>query len=93
MATYDPSDEDLEEGGDIEEYGTGYQPESDEAGDLWCPNCFALMYADSVRCPKCGEYVTPGVKRRPGHLDWWLWGGMVLILAAIAAIVVAALLI
>ena len=60
-----------------------YSPESEEAGELWCPNCSALMYADATRCPSCGDHVTPGAKPSQG-LPWWVWLGVILLLAAIA---------
>ena len=51
-------DEDGEE--DFGGYEPEYHPEADEAGDLWCPLCGAVVYADASQCPKCGEYITPG---------------------------------
>jgi hypothetical protein len=54
------------------------------AGELWCPECGAVMYADAVRCPKCGNYVTPGARPTSG-LPLWIWAGLVLIVLAILA--------
>lgn len=42
-----------------------------------CPSCRAMIYADADRCPKCGDYVTPGaagVRRKPA----WIWIGVAL---------------
>ena len=64
---------------DFEE--TEYAPEAEDAGDLWCPKCGALMYADAVRCPSCGDYVTPGARPSRGH-PWWVWLGVALLVAA-----------
>jgi len=66
---------------DDEEYG----PEADEAGELWCPKCGAVMYADSTLCPKCGDYVTPGAKPSSA-LPAWMWVGIVLIALACMAL-------
>ena len=46
---------------DFEGYEPEYHPEADEAGELWCPLCGAVVYADAVQCPKCGEFMTPGL--------------------------------
>jgi len=48
----------------------------DDAGTFPCPNCGGDIYDDSPRCPKCGDYVTPGSKSR---LPWWIWAGLVLV--------------
>lgn len=64
---------------DVEE--TEYAPESEDAGDLWCPKCGAVMYADAARCPACGDYVTPGAPPSRGH-PWWIWLGVALLVAA-----------
>ena len=61
--------------------GGSYAPEGDEAGELWCPKCSAVMYADATRCPSCEEYVTPGAKPTKG-LPWWVWVGLIVVLAA-----------
>lgn len=56
----------------------------DEAGELWCPKCGAVMYADAVRCPACEEYVTPGLPPRKGW-SAWVWIVAILLIAALAA--------
>ena len=77
----DPPEDDFEDEEDFEGYEPEYHPESEEAGELRCPKCSALIYADAVACPECGEYVTPGARPRRG-----LKGLFVLILAIIAAV-------
>lgn len=57
---------------------------TDEAGELWCPQCGAVMYADAVRCPRCGKYVTPGLPPR-GGLPRWMWVVAVVLALALAA--------
>ena len=52
-------DDDGEE--DFEGYEPEVHPEADEAGELWCPLCGAVIHAEASRCPKCGEYMTPGL--------------------------------
>jgi hypothetical protein len=65
----------------------GYHPGGDEAGELWCPKCGAVMYADSELCPRCNQFVTPGA-RRQGPMPKWLWvTGVVLLFLAVAGIV------
>jgi len=53
----------------------------DDAGELWCPKCGAVMYADAPLCPACGEYVTPGLPPRRSF-PWWIWLGVALLVAA-----------
>ena len=56
----------------------------DEAGELWCPLCGAVMYADAPLCPRCGEYVTPGLPPRRG-MSRWVWVVAVILAVALAA--------
>ena len=46
---------------DFEGYEPEYHPEADEAGELWCPLCGAVIHAEASICPKCGEFMTPGL--------------------------------
>ena len=62
----------------------GYSPEADEAGELWCPKCGAVMYADATLCPTCNEYVTPGAKPR-ASMPAWMWIGLALALLVLLA--------
>ena len=58
-----------------DDFGAGegeYVPEADEAGELWCPKCGAVMYADASLCPACKEFVKPGLPPRKG-LPLWMW--------------------
>ncbi|HVE42000.1 MAG TPA: hypothetical protein VNM14_19045 [Planctomycetota bacterium] len=67
-----------------------YHAEADDPGVFWCPACGAEMYGDSTRCPKCGDYVTPGARGASGR-PWWIWIGLIAIgLGLIAAFVAAA---
>jgi hypothetical protein len=63
-----------------------YAPEADEAGELWCPKCGAVMYADAVRCPACEEYVTPGLPPSKRSPLWIRIGAALLLLALVAAL-------
>jgi hypothetical protein len=76
-----PDDGEPDEGPEDEGYEAEYHPEAEDAGDLWCPKCSAVMYADSTRCPSSEEYVTPGAKPVRGH-PWWIWLGLVLLVLA-----------
>lgn len=62
----------------------------DDAGTLWCPSCGAEMYGDSTRCPKCGDYVTPGA-RPSTAMPWWIWLGLILVGVAMAIGIVSSL--
>ncbi len=77
-----------EEDDDSGEEPGDYAPESDEAGELWCPKCGAVMYADATLCPRCGDFVTPGL-RPASSMPAWMWVGLgilaLLILAGLAA--------
>ncbi|MGH7340682.1 MAG: hypothetical protein ACREKH_09350 [Candidatus Rokuibacteriota bacterium] len=64
--------DDSDEGEDFADYEPEYHPEADEAGELWCPKCGAVMYADASLCPSCNEYVTPGA-RPAGPMPLWMW--------------------
>ncbi len=47
-------DDDPEGQEEDDDFGAGeadYAPEADEAGELWCPKCGAVMYADASLCP------------------------------------------
>jgi hypothetical protein len=47
------------------------------------------MYGDSTRCPKCGDYVTPGARRASAPMPWWMWAMVILVGLAILAGLVA----
>ncbi len=55
-----------------------YHPEADDPGIFWCPKCGVEMYGDATRCPKCGDFVTPGV-RPSTRTPWWIWAGLLLV--------------
>lgn len=68
MPTTRPGDDDSGEE-EFEGYEPEYHPGLEEAGELWCPKCGAVMHADADRCPRCGDYVTPGLAPpKPGSL-------------------------
>jgi len=73
-------DDDFEDDGEPE-----YHPEADDPGVFWCPHCGSEMYGDSTRCPKCGDYVTPGHHPGPGSMPWWMWAIMIFIALALMA--------
>ncbi len=59
---------------------------SDSPNDtIVCQNCGASIYEDSVRCPRCGWYVTSDTSAWSGRSIWWILLG----LAGIVAMVVA----
>ena len=78
------TDDDSDGEDEFEGHEAEYHPEADEAGEFWCPECGAVMYADSELCPKCNQYVTPGA-RPSGPLPRWIWlFGLVLLGLAVA---------
>ena len=52
--------------------------DDDDSGIAPCPHCGADMYEDAIRCPKCGDYVTPGAQSK-SRLPAWIWVGLVLV--------------
>ena len=79
-----PDEDDFEDEGEVE-----YHPEADDPGIFWCPHCGSEMYGDSTRCPKCGDYVTPGSRPHTQPMPWWMWAIMILIAVALVAGLVA----
>jgi hypothetical protein len=73
-----------------DDFESEYHPEQDDPGILWCPNCGGEMHGDSTRCPKCGDYVTPGA-RPSGSMPWWIWLGLILIGVGMAIGIVSSL--
>ena len=86
------SDDEFDGDGDDDAPGEPeYSPEAEDAGVFRCPSCGGEMYGDSTRCPKCGDYVTPGLRSASGT-PWWIWAGLVAIgLGLIGALLAAAL--
>ena len=79
-------DDDFSEPGEPE-----YSSEADDAGVFWCPSCGGEMYGDATRCPKCGDYVSPGPKSASG-MPWWIWAGLAALgLGLIGALLAASL--
>ena len=69
-----------------------YHPEADDAGEFWCPRCGGEMYGDATRCPRCGDFVTPGT-RPSAPMPKGMWIGIVGIgILLLAALVGAAVL-
>jgi hypothetical protein len=59
--------------------------DSDGAGDeptVPCPYCRRAVFADSPRCPHCGQYIS-AEDSPPGRQPWWIILGVLLCLAAI----------
>ena len=54
----------------------------DDGDTVNCPYCRAPMYADSPRCPACGQYISKEdlpAERKP----WWILVGAALCLYAV----------
>lgn len=57
-------------------------PDADESSDdlIACPHCRAAIFADTERCPTCGQYLSredAGDDRHP----WWIIVGVLICLA------------
>ena len=73
-----------------EDYSPGeYSPESEDAGVFKCPHCGSEMYGDAVRCPSCGDYVTPGHRHASQAMPWWIWVAVILVALAMLAGMIA----
>ena len=63
-------------------------PDDDEFHDdlsetVACTQCGAEVYEDAVRCPNCGNYMTPDTNIWSGRPGWWIVLGLLGILAVI----------
>lgn len=75
--------------GEFEDDDDGSSFETGDAGIFWCPNCGGEMYGDSMRCPTCGDDVTPGARPSSG-MPGWIWAGLILVgLTFLAGLVVS----
>ena len=87
--TLDSEGEDADDDDPSEGDSPEYSPEADDAGVFWCPHCGSEMYGDAGRCPKCGDFVTPGARPSSGT-PGWIWAGLLLIGLAMLAGLAAA---
>jgi hypothetical protein len=56
------------------------EPDVDtEDAVLPCPNCLAVIHDETVRCPRCGEYLSESMRKKP----LWLVIGAVVCLALV----------
>ncbi|MBI3098629.1 MAG: hypothetical protein HYY93_10365 [Planctomycetes bacterium] len=53
--------------------------DDDPADTLDCPACGASIYEEAERCPRCGEYATPGGST--GTPRWIFWTAVLCLLA------------
>lgn len=71
---------DFEEPGDeLNDWEYPDEDESDgESETNPCPHCGADIYEDAVRCPICGQYVTPGARKNlwASRSAWWVLLGL-----------------
>lgn len=54
----------------------------DETAEASCPACGAMIDADSVRCPVCGDYITPVTSNIRGGMWWCVAVGLLALFAA-----------
>ena len=76
----------------FEEPGDGLHddefPDEDEFDDdptctVPCPECGAQVYEDAPRCPACGNYITHDASVWSGRPGWWIFLGLLGLLAVI----------
>jgi hypothetical protein len=48
-----------------------------------CPNCDREIPEDTVRCPYCGDYVTPGGASAAGRRTWPFVAAAVIVVAIV----------
>jgi hypothetical protein len=51
----------------------------DDPPPMPCPYCLAVIHEDSVRCPRCGNYLSE--EDAPPSRPWWVLVGLILALA------------
>jgi hypothetical protein len=60
------------------------EPEDeDESSTVACPECGAVVYEDSPRCPVCETYIAHATNAWLGKPFWWIVLGLAGILAVI----------
>ena len=70
------------------EYADVPDDEDDETPTASCPECGAEVYEDALRCPVCGDYITPtsGDHLWTGRPLWWIVLGILGIVATIVVL-------
>jgi len=65
-----------------------YPEESDDdtTETVACPHCGAEIYEDTVRCPVCEDYITPGANANSQRPLWWIVLGLAGVLATLLAL-------
>jgi len=66
------SDDDFDDVGD----------DDDESATVPCPYCRAEIHEDSVRCPRCGAYISDE-DSPPARKPWWIIAGILACLYAV----------
>ena len=59
-----------------------WQNDDDEDNTIDCPYCRASVYADTPRCPKCGNYISRE-DSQPARKPWWILLGAAAALFAV----------
>jgi len=74
--SWNDDDRDMPLEADIEAFG------GDEAEELSCPACGAMVVEDTPKCPHCGEWITPIEAGGAFSKRWWLVVAILLMLLA-----------
>ncbi len=73
---------------DEDDWDEPHDDGDDETDVVACPNCGADVYAESDRCPSCGDYVTHGSSHAlSGKPGWYVILALAGIVAVIAALI------
>ncbi len=59
----------------------------EETSTIRCPQCNAEIYEDSVQCPVCRQYISPGSNVWSGRPLWWIFLALLGIVATAVALV------
>jgi len=82
----DPGDELRDEEFPDEEYPDD-DPSEESNETVVCSQCGADVYEDAVACPVCGHYLTPETAVFSGKPGWWIFLGLLGVLATVAMLV------
>ena len=55
-----------------EDEDSSWDDEDDSNATVECSSCGADVYEDAVRCPACGDFMTPASGSFVGRPGWWI---------------------
>ena len=84
--SFDDSDSDVD---DLD--GSGDDSDDDDSPTVECPMCGCDVYQDAQQCPVCGEWIVHTPRIWAGRPWWWVWLGVIGIIAVIWSLLFAAI--